>query len=530
MSDDLSRREFLAATAAAAVLGPSELLTPKLGPLDTFSHVVVLMMENRSFDNMLGYLYQPGSEPRGQHFEGVLGKDLWNPIPPGVPNGGRKRVPVQRGYVMDDPNPDPGEEYPHVNTQLFGTVLPETNRTKSALQMSPPFNAPAPIPHVPKMDGFVRDYINNFIRTKGKVPTYDEYRIIMNCFPPDAVPVISTLAKKFCVFDHWHCSVPSQTFCNRSFFNAGTSNGFVTNEPYQKWPESNKAYTIYQRLSEASSKGLTWKIYYDNQDIFPLELLIHFPVLLSYWKTNFAGMDQFYADVKNGTLPSYSFVEPRLFFNHNDQHPPAPLIGNLTLPSSVLNGEVLINNVYEAIRNSKSETGNNWQNTLFLLTYDEHGGCYDHVPPPAAVPPDRSAPEGQMGFRFDRAGIRVSTVVVSAYTRAGTIINENFEHTTMIKTLCNKWGLQPLTERDKHAKDLSIALNLKTPRKPDTWPVIKPRPLAPVPSWANDVPLNMLQYGIKELVKGLPGKIQPTGPLNTIGKVLNFFEKKVKDL
>src|SRR3712207_753278 len=98
--------------------------------LEAFDHVVVLLLENRSFDNLLGYLYEPNQVPRGQIFEGVAGKALSNPIPDYADQADRRVVPVAKGYVMDNPNPDPGEEYPHVNTQLYGTVLPETNRYK----------------------------------------------------------------------------------------------------------------------------------------------------------------------------------------------------------------------------------------------------------------------------------------------------------------------------------------------------------------------------------------------------------------
>jgi phospholipase C len=124
---------------------------------------------------------------------------------------------------MDNPNPDPGEEYPHVSTQLFGTVNPDDNRYKSATAMSEPFNTPEPTPAIAPMNGFVADYINNFVRTEHRIPTYDEYRVIMQSYTPEAVPVISTLAREFAVCDRWFCDVPSQTFANRAFFHAASS-------------------------------------------------------------------------------------------------------------------------------------------------------------------------------------------------------------------------------------------------------------------------------------------------------------------
>src|SRR5207244_5785722 len=138
--------------------------------------------------------------------------------PPDAHSAERGVVPVSPGTRMDNPNPDPGEEYPHVNTQLYGTVLPASNRFRHASRMASPFNAPAD-PNVPApMNGFVADYINNWHASHRRAPTYDEYKVVMECYTTEAVPMISTLAREFAVCDHWHCSAPSQTFTNRAFF------------------------------------------------------------------------------------------------------------------------------------------------------------------------------------------------------------------------------------------------------------------------------------------------------------------------
>ena len=132
----VSRRSLIKNAGTTAVVGPHIGAMPGAGQMigkgtDAFDHVVVLMLENRSFDNLLGYLYEAGHVPRGQAFEGIDGKPLSNPIPPNAPDAKRKTVPVHAGSVMDNPNPAPGEEYPHVSTQLFGTVDPEGNRYRS---------------------------------------------------------------------------------------------------------------------------------------------------------------------------------------------------------------------------------------------------------------------------------------------------------------------------------------------------------------------------------------------------------------
>lgn len=505
--------------------------------LDSFDHLVVLMMENRSFDNMLGYLYQPGEVPRGQSFDGVAGKSLSNPAPEHILGPGHPDVPVSPGTVMDSPNPDPGEEYPHINTQLFGAFVPESNWSKKIpstpeqiadtyVYMAPPYNIPASGTGSPTMSGFVTDYVGAFYVERGRLPTREEYSVIMNCFPPDAIPVTSGLAKQFGVFDHWFCSVPSQTWCNRAFFHAGTSCGLVNNSPHEYWFERS-APTILNQISDAERKGLSWKVYYDEMNILSAALVISFEALAPYARTHFAHMDSFYEDAANGTLPSYAFIEPGMVLEHNDMHPPASLIDDIVLPSSVLAGEILINDVYNAIRNSTSDTGNNALNTAFMITFDEHGGCYDHVAPPQAVTPKTLEPEGELGFMFDRAGVRVPTILVSAYMEEGTVINDHFEHTSVIRSMCKKWDLPGLTNRDKNAPDLSSVFNLTTPRSPDSWPVFEPRPIPPESAALSREELspNGLQRDLASLALLAAGESADHVPdLKTVGEIVECLK------
>ena len=193
----------------------------------SYTHLDVYkrQFENRSFDNLLGRLYQPGEVPS---FEGVFGKDLTNPIPPWAEHGKEQAVvPYDVASGMDSPDPDPGEEYQHTNTQLFN-ILDEVNRFKDAREMAPPYNAPRP-GQLPTMDGFVADYISFFTREVGRQPTYEEYRQVMTGYTPEQVPVLSAIARGFGVFDHWFSEVPSQTLTNRSFWTAGSSSGLVVN-------------------------------------------------------------------------------------------------------------------------------------------------------------------------------------------------------------------------------------------------------------------------------------------------------------
>jgi phospholipase C len=261
-------------------------------------HIVVVMFENRSFDNLLGRLYGPAEV---ESFEGVLGKDLSNPIPEWADDGAdRGVVPYGVAQNLDTPNPDPGEEYQHVNTQLFGIIDPPTNRGELAEKMTAPFNASAP-GRVPTMDGFVADYISAFTAERGRQPTYDEYAQIMAGYTPDQIPVLSALARGFATFDHWFAEVPSQTFTNRSFFHAASASGFVVNAPYGNFPVHNTAETVFERLE---AHGLSWRVYVDPASPLPFTGLIHASRLRERFGTHFLTTDRFFEDVERGELPT----------------------------------------------------------------------------------------------------------------------------------------------------------------------------------------------------------------------------------
>lgn len=189
-------------------------LAPRRAP--GFDHVVVVMGENRSFDNLLGYLYSNENLPDGQSFDGLAFGEYYNV----AADGTRVDAHVYEGAtdkIMAHPDPDPGEEYPHVNTQIFNTVEPAGNAKLFVESMQSPYNTPQNGEQA-TMSGFLNDYIINFERLKkGAPPTVDEAKHIMGSFSPEMLPTLSTLAREFAVFDNWYCAVPSQTFCNRSF-------------------------------------------------------------------------------------------------------------------------------------------------------------------------------------------------------------------------------------------------------------------------------------------------------------------------
>ena len=475
-------------------------------------HIVVLMLENRSFDNLLGWLYADKAPydrpPAGQHFEG-LSEGLFNLLDnidsDGIPF--MEKVPVERngqlkkkfGKLIPNPvdftlpNPDPGEGFRDTNHQLFQKYM-----------------VPLLYPPAPTNLGFVQNYQNAMLfgaLTFGDDPTNP--RSIMKCYTPEQVPVLSELARSFAVCDNYHCSVPSQTIPNRDFMHAATSTGHVNNSPVAACD----AKTIFNQIQEAIDGGrtdLSWGIFGNNEfssqkdeagkfgkDDFSLTRLVMTQLHDPIFNNNFGTLDDFEAKCKGGDLPSYSFLEPNYGGpGQNDQHP----------PSDIRAGEQLIADIYNMIKSSPL-----FENTLFFITYDEHGGCYDHVPPPGgAKNPDPANSPGQDEFLFNRFGLRVPCVVINPYIRKGLVARPEayvpFDHTSIIKTIQACFNLNgSLTERDKAAPDFSGLLTLDAPRKDDI-PEVKPLKWQ-VPSAPDAV--NELHRLIAKILEDVSGKLKP---------------------
>jgi phospholipase C len=386
---------------------------------------------------------------------------------------------------MDAPDPDPGEEYPHTNTQLFN-ILDEANRFKDATEMVAPYNAPPPGRQA-TMDGFVTDYISFLTVELGRQPTYEEYSQIMTGYTPEQVPVMSALARGFGVFDHWFSEVPSQTLANRSFWTAATSSGFVVNRPVTNFMRHHNAETIFDRLERC---GRTWKVYVQEPGPLSFTGFIHMPRLRDRFATHFFPFSEFERDAAEGSLPDFSLIEPNLMAGHGDYHPAfgrALIMGIdilMDAPSSILAGEDFLGRIYRSVRSAASPTGSNAFNTALFIGFDEPGGTYDHVPPGPVPPPNPDAPPGQLGFAFDRSGYRVPAVVVSPWVPAGTVCTEEYRHTSLLATLREVWNLgEPFTARDAAAATFEQVFSLETPRPPETWPDVHP---LPVPAFQAD--------------------------------------------
>jgi phospholipase C len=397
--------------------------------LSSINNIVVLMLENRSFDHMLGFLHAGAGNvsPAGQPFDGLTGQES---------NRGSDGAPVSVFQIESSdaspyhmPGADPGEGYAATNSQLFGSME-------------------APTPPVATNNGFVNDFAHTLDWEKNKrwsILPGTVANDIMGIFTPAMLPVLSGLARGFAVCDQWFGSVPTETLPNRAFALAATSQGRMS--------DKSTTWTCPTIFSLLTANHLDWAVY--GYDTPPLTRST-FTDITDAAERHFGLFTDFQAAAARGTLPSFTFLEPSLSASGNSQHP----------NYNVALGEQLIHDVYYALRNGPA-----WNHTLLIVTYDEHGGCYDHVPPPTnAVPPDNIA--GEFGFDFKRFGPRVPTVLVSPLIAAGTVFRVAadampLDHTSVLKTIETRWSLPALTARDAAAGGVGAVLTLATPRTDD---------------------------------------------------------------
>ena len=381
---------------------------------DPIKHVIVLMMENRSFDQMLGGL--SGAIP---------GLD-------GVPQGGPPRTNSFKGETFEQTEGanriidyDPRHELEHTLHQLD-----DSN------------------------GGFVADFATAYPMAKP-----EDLQQIMKYFADGELPVLHTLAKNFLVCDRWSSSLPGPTWPNRFFVHSGTSIGRVSMpdgilDANLHWYDQT---TLYDRLNE---KKREWHIYYG--DIPQSLILVH--QLQPGNAARYRPMQQFFQDAAEdpSQFPEFCFIEPPYYQpGAADDHP----------PHDVFEGERLIADVYNAIRRNDAL----WKSCLFVVLYDEHGGFYDHVEPPVTVPPDHHLEE----YSFDGLGVRVPAILVSPYVKPG-VLHTEFDHTSLLKYLIDKWGLGPLGERARIANTFAdklgtTATNTKAPSELGVPPGLSPR-------------------------------------------------------
>ncbi|MGO8726853.1 MAG: alkaline phosphatase family protein [Streptosporangiaceae bacterium] len=459
----LEQREMRRLTRRLAAAEPGQLPRPDLAPgtdlLPQFRHIVVLMMENHSYDNYLGML-----EGRGEGFS--LRPD--GRPEAANPDAARKSVPA---YPMSSTVQQPR--------------APSQSWHASHLQWG-----------AGKMDGFVTS-------TQTVLPEADA-TAGMGYWTERDLPFYYGLARTFPLADHWFCSCLGPTFPNRRFLIAGTANGLIDDSPYNllDYPP---AGTIFDQLTRHDISWVNYHPVAGDQSRFQRyrryrQRMIRrhiqswgrrfssgtqviqkdlqftadiFPLGIARYMLHVRSTDEFFTDADNGTLPSFAVVDPD-FDNYSEEN-----------PQDIRKGESFAAEVISRVMHGKA-----WEDTLLIWLYDEHGGYYDHVPPPPAVAPDDVRARSLLGSptlvqkilrpfmpgtirnaenldegpeTYEQYGFRVPAVLISPYARQNCVLPDVFDHTSILKLVEEKWNLPSLTRRDAAAKSPIGALDFASP-------------------------------------------------------------------
>eukprot|EP00026_Physarum_polycephalum_P003783 Phypoly_transcript_03797.p1 GENE.Phypoly_transcript_03797~~Phypoly_transcript_03797.p1 ORF type:complete len:683 (+),score=121.11 Phypoly_transcript_03797:78-2051(+) len=455
------------------------------GPI---KHVIVLMEENRSFDHFFGWY--PG-------VDGLTGEE-YNLVNQSDPNS--KKIFIDK-LAQNVAPCDPDHSTPATTAKIFG--IPDTMKNDTS---------------DPTMSGFVEwEYIRGNENTN--------YCAVMSTFTPAELPVMSALASEFVLMDRFFCAHPGPTWPNRLFTLSGTSAGLTETGTWfedkvgQLFPQP----TIFDQVA---SEGLSWKQYFNDT---PWELML---ASLAHNPTFVQPMEQFYIDAATGNLPNFAWINPRSGINislaqgSNDDHP----------DHDIALGEQFYKDIYEALRASPQ-----WNETLFIITFDEHGGFYDHVPPPMNVPPPDDIPSyPDPGVEFNRLGIRIPTLLISPWVPKGLILTEppepqkpapNSEYTltSIIATTRKLLGMTtgPLTKRDAWSATFEQVFNLTEPRT--DCPMHTPAPPPPAVGYSPEneaaMPINGLQEYIMTVHANIMGEQFPSH-IKTQGQMAEWAQGK----
>lgn len=442
-------------------------------------HVVVLMMENRAFDHLLGNLHL-----QNEDIDGCVpgGNNCSNPEDPADPASAEHTVTWDAVYQQTDPC----HSIDCTTEQIYG-VKNEQNVVPPS-----PYNEPS-------MKGFLKSYDD---------PTGGSGVEIMDQFTEEAVPILTQLSKEFALFDGWFASVPGPTMPNRAYAGSATSAGMALNNK-TTLAKGLEQETMFRQLL---NMGLDYRVYFDDS-----------PSVMCFKDIRHARpfqrvhqMHKFYKDAANGDLPAFTWLEPSYFdMEHHaatDQHP----------AHDVSEGENLIKRIYEAMRASPL-----WEKSALIITYDEHGGFFDHVSPPTeAVPNPDGIPGVEVPFNFDRLGVRIPTVVVSPWVPKGLVVHSKplgqgqYEHSSVISTVVHKLfqAKAPfpapsfLTKRDAWAATFEWVFSEDSARQdcPETLPVVPShRALYPstLPLLDGKRPLSDLQVELIAICAGVGGGV-----------------------
>jgi phospholipase C len=395
--------------------------------LPQIGHIVVLMMENHSFDNYLGML------GRGDGFPLDAGG---SPTSANVTQAG---APVRAFHLLTT------TQQQHVPSQSWEASKEQFGEGRN--------------------DGFVT--CSEHLGLAG------DPKVAMGYWKERDLPFYSALARTFPLADRWFGSCLGPTIPNRRFLIAGTANGLTTDAIADLLDKPSG--TIFDMLNR---NGISWANYHVSQELHlfkirwarlrsDLQSMVQFTAdtypfdLLGYWG-HARTIGRFFSHARTGRLPAISIVDPNYETDSEEN------------PHDIQNGEAFAAKVINAVM-----AGPGWPRTVLIWCYDEHGGYYDHVPPPAAAEPDDVRPRTAPEDRYDRLGFRVPAVIVSPFAKPNYVSSVVHDHTSVLKLIETKWNLPPLTHRDAAADNLLDSLDLVGPPAFAVPPTLAP-PALPI--------------------------------------------------
>ncbi len=422
--------------------GSPSSVTPTPGPvgatvnpqgLKAINHIIFMIQENRSFDHYLGQLDQYRQQ------QGLAKGAVDGLAPEGAPACAQPGQPPNGCMPVNLKN----AQYTAVTPAFHLQTMCIENTSDSWYEAHQDFNLFQLSSDTPTMDGFAwgaggdANYANTV--QPGSDKDTDGVRAL-GFYDWKDLPYHYWLATQFATSDRWFAPGPMETEPNKMYLVAATSVGHV-----HKPTSSVNVPTIFSLLDAAN---VSWKVYYSSQ---PSDAILNFfQPFATQRAANIVPISQYFTDLQNGTLPSVAMIEPP-FDGGQDEHPG---VGN-----NIQQGVALTKQYIDALMDSSS-----WKDSAFILTFDESGGLYDHVPPPTAgVPnPDGIAPQDLItqppadpAGDFTRYGFRVPVMVVSPFTRKNYVSHTVTDSTAILRMIELRFGLPNLTKRDAVAMDMS---------------------------------------------------------------------------
>jgi phospholipase C len=384
--------------------------------LDNINTIVIVMMENRSFDHVLGYLSLDGSDVNGLSADPAWRQNFTNVY-------GNKSYAIHELAPSTQLIPDPPHDRAPISTQI---------------------NTPCANGGCPELGGFVASYA-----TRNPPPA--DLSMVMGYYTADAVPVYDFFAKNFTVCDNWFAPLPTGTQANRLMAMAGES--AISDNVSGFLPEQSLVYD-WLTAHAASWCVYQWGGFFPFFSLMPKwlpEIVTSLALPLEGNGGRFRRYSRFKADWANsGTLPQVIFIEPEYtdgpHLTPNDDHS----------PTGVAPGQAFLADIYQTISASAR-----WNETLMIVTYDEHGGFFDHVSP-------LDISTNVAGYQFQTTGLRVPAFLISPYVQPGGVFSGNLDHTSILQLLAEKFNAggtysAPVSARTQLSK-LSTALSAtKTP-------------------------------------------------------------------